>query len=59
VSFVAVRAAEGSASIVATVREYAAAGATHVALLSVGDDDGPLADFAVLVAREVRPAVSA
>jgi alkanesulfonate monooxygenase SsuD/methylene tetrahydromethanopterin reductase-like flavin-dependent oxidoreductase (luciferase family) len=58
VSFVAVQAADGSAAIAARVREYAAAGATHVALLCV-DDECTLADFAVMVAREVRPAVSA
>lgn len=46
-------------SVAARVGEFAAAGATTVALLPVGDDPFPLPEFVRLVAGEVRAAVSA
>lgn len=45
-------------AIAERVSEYAAAGATHVALHAVGDDPYPLSDFVRLVATEVRAALS-
>lgn len=43
--------------VVALITDYAAAGATHVILHSVGDARPPLEDFARFVADEVRPRV--
>ncbi|SHG00633.1 Luciferase-like monooxygenase [Jatrophihabitans endophyticus] len=57
VVFVTVTDRAPAAEIAARVGDYAAAGATHVALHAVGDDSYPLPEFAALVGREVRPAV--
>jgi alkanesulfonate monooxygenase SsuD/methylene tetrahydromethanopterin reductase-like flavin-dependent oxidoreductase (luciferase family) len=46
-----------AAEIAAQVAEYTAAGATTVALLSVGDNAPRLADFASFVGREVGPLI--
>lgn len=46
------------AQVADRVGEYAEAGATHVALLAVGEADPDLAEYADFVAREVRPLVS-
>lgn len=58
VVFVTVVDRAPAGEIAARVEEFAAAGATTVALHAVGDDPYPLADFARLVAGEVRAAVA-
>jgi hypothetical protein len=44
--------------VAAQVSRFAAAGATTVALLSVGDDAPSLAEFARFAGREVQPLLS-
>jgi alkanesulfonate monooxygenase SsuD/methylene tetrahydromethanopterin reductase-like flavin-dependent oxidoreductase (luciferase family) len=56
VVFVPVEGDTPAAQIAARVAEYAAAGATHLVLLCVGDGP-PLEEFAAFVARDVRPLV--
>lgn len=58
VVFVTVPDRQPPTAIAERVREYAGAGATHVALHAVGDDPHPLPDFVRLVATEVRAALS-
>ncbi|HEV7204222.1 MAG TPA: LLM class flavin-dependent oxidoreductase [Jatrophihabitans sp.] len=55
VVFVPVAGRPSAVEVVARLDGYVAAGATTVALLSVGDDAPPLAEFADFVGREVRP----
>jgi alkanesulfonate monooxygenase SsuD/methylene tetrahydromethanopterin reductase-like flavin-dependent oxidoreductase (luciferase family) len=55
VAFAPVRGALPAAEVAALVGEYAAAGATTVALHSVGEGRPPLAEFADFVGREVAP----
>jgi alkanesulfonate monooxygenase SsuD/methylene tetrahydromethanopterin reductase-like flavin-dependent oxidoreductase (luciferase family) len=55
VSFVDVRGNPPAEQVADLARRYLAAGATTVALHSVGDDRPPLADFAETAAREVAP----
>lgn len=55
VVFVTVVDRPSAASVADRIREYVRAGATTVALLSVGDDAPPLAEFAQFVGAEVRP----
>ncbi|MGH3095544.1 MAG: LLM class flavin-dependent oxidoreductase [Streptosporangiales bacterium] len=57
VAFVPVEGRLGASDVAGRVAECADAGATHVALLAVGDDAPALADYAPFVAREVRPLV--
>jgi alkanesulfonate monooxygenase SsuD/methylene tetrahydromethanopterin reductase-like flavin-dependent oxidoreductase (luciferase family) len=57
VVFLAITDQPPAAEVAAQLVEYAAAGATTVALLSVGDDPPRLADFASFVGREVRPLI--
>jgi hypothetical protein len=58
VVFHAVEGAPDAAGVTATVRRYAAAGATTVALLPVGESAPPLREFAGFVGSEVTPLVS-
>jgi alkanesulfonate monooxygenase SsuD/methylene tetrahydromethanopterin reductase-like flavin-dependent oxidoreductase (luciferase family) len=57
VAFATVRNAPRPAEVAALVGEHVAAGATTVALRSVGDARPPLAEFAAFIGREVRPLV--
>jgi hypothetical protein len=57
VVFVAVPAQSPARDIAATVNEYSAAGATHVAVLAA-EDDADLVQFAAILGHEVRPLVS-
>ncbi len=57
VTFVPVEAHLSAAEVATRVTEYADAGATHVALLAVGDDVPPLADYCTFVAGTVEPLV--
>lgn len=57
VVFVTVVDRPAAADVAATVDRYAAAGATTVALLSVGDAAPPLSEFAGFVGAEVQPLV--
>jgi alkanesulfonate monooxygenase SsuD/methylene tetrahydromethanopterin reductase-like flavin-dependent oxidoreductase (luciferase family) len=54
VVFTSVSAASPAKDIAAVVSEYAAAGATHVAV-NADEDDADLVRFVELLAREVRP----
>ncbi|HEX9527365.1 MAG TPA: hypothetical protein VF951_07700, partial [Streptosporangiaceae bacterium] len=54
VVFVAVPAASPAADVAAVVNEYAAAGATHVAVNAV-EDDADLEQFVRFLATEVKP----
>lgn len=58
VVFVPVEGRLGAADVAARVDEYANAGATHVALLAVGDGGPALADYATFVGRQVRSLVA-
>jgi alkanesulfonate monooxygenase SsuD/methylene tetrahydromethanopterin reductase-like flavin-dependent oxidoreductase (luciferase family) len=58
VVFVAAPADSGAGALAATVREYASAGATHVALLAVPEDRADLERFVTFAGREVVPLVS-
>jgi alkanesulfonate monooxygenase SsuD/methylene tetrahydromethanopterin reductase-like flavin-dependent oxidoreductase (luciferase family) len=55
VAFASVPGAPSAEEVAALVSDYAAAGATTVALHSVGPDRPPLAEFARFTGREVRP----
>lgn len=55
VVFLAVADRPPAAEVAAEVTEFADAGATTIALLSVGDDAPPLAEFARFAGREVQP----
>jgi len=57
VVFHTVEGAPAAAEVAATVARYAAAGATTVALLSVGENAPPLREFAGFVGSEVSPLV--
>jgi alkanesulfonate monooxygenase SsuD/methylene tetrahydromethanopterin reductase-like flavin-dependent oxidoreductase (luciferase family) len=57
VAFAAIDARLGAAEVAGRVADYARAGATHVPVLAVGDDDVDLADYARFLARDVRPLV--
>jgi alkanesulfonate monooxygenase SsuD/methylene tetrahydromethanopterin reductase-like flavin-dependent oxidoreductase (luciferase family) len=57
VVFVAVPAQSPARDIAATVNEYSAVGATHVAVLPA-EDDADLVQFAAILGHEVRPLVS-
>lgn len=57
VVFTSVSAASPAKDIAAVVSEYAAAGATHVAV-NADEDDADLVRFVGLLAREVRPLLS-
>jgi alkanesulfonate monooxygenase SsuD/methylene tetrahydromethanopterin reductase-like flavin-dependent oxidoreductase (luciferase family) len=57
VVFTSVSAASPAKDIAAVVSEYAAAGATHVAV-NADEDDADLVRFVELLAREVRPLLS-
>lgn len=57
VAFTAVEGGLGATDVAARVDEYAHAGATHVALLAVGDGP-PLADYATFLGQEVRALVA-
>jgi 5,10-methylenetetrahydromethanopterin reductase len=57
VVFVAVPAEHPAADIAATVREYARAGATHIAV-NATEDDADLERFVAFLAREVGPLLS-
>jgi alkanesulfonate monooxygenase SsuD/methylene tetrahydromethanopterin reductase-like flavin-dependent oxidoreductase (luciferase family) len=54
--FVEVQGEPAAAEVSARVADYAAAGATHVILHSVGERRPPLEDFARFVASEIVPA---
>ena len=56
VVFISAPAVGPAAAVAATVSEYAAAGATHVAV-NAAEDDADLERFAGFLAREVRPLV--
>jgi alkanesulfonate monooxygenase SsuD/methylene tetrahydromethanopterin reductase-like flavin-dependent oxidoreductase (luciferase family) len=58
VVFVPVADRPQAGDVAAEVSRFAAAGATTVALLSVGDDAPPLAEFARFAGREVQPLLS-
>jgi alkanesulfonate monooxygenase SsuD/methylene tetrahydromethanopterin reductase-like flavin-dependent oxidoreductase (luciferase family) len=58
VVFVTVADRPTAAEIATRVRQFAAAGATTVALLSVGDHAPELSEFAGFVGREVQPLLS-
>jgi alkanesulfonate monooxygenase SsuD/methylene tetrahydromethanopterin reductase-like flavin-dependent oxidoreductase (luciferase family) len=47
-----------AAGVAAEIGEFADAGATTIALLSVGDDAPPLAEFARFAGRDVQPLLS-
>jgi alkanesulfonate monooxygenase SsuD/methylene tetrahydromethanopterin reductase-like flavin-dependent oxidoreductase (luciferase family) len=55
VVFVTVAGRPAAADVASRVSRFAGAGATTVALLSVGDDAPPLAEFARFAGREVQP----
>jgi alkanesulfonate monooxygenase SsuD/methylene tetrahydromethanopterin reductase-like flavin-dependent oxidoreductase (luciferase family) len=57
VVFVAVPAEHPAADIAATIREYARAGATHIAV-NAAEDDADLERFVALLAGEVGPLLS-
>ncbi|WP_460606488.1 LLM class flavin-dependent oxidoreductase [Jatrophihabitans fulvus] len=57
VVFVTVQDRMDAAAVAERVRQYADAGATHVALHAVGDDPYPLPEFVRSVAGEVRAAL--
>ena len=57
VVFVAVPAEHPAADIAATVREYARAGATHIAV-NAAEDDADVERFVAFLAREVAPLLS-
>ena len=56
VVFISAPAGSAAAAVAATVSEYAAAGATHVAV-NAAEDDADLERFAGFLAREVSPLV--
>jgi alkanesulfonate monooxygenase SsuD/methylene tetrahydromethanopterin reductase-like flavin-dependent oxidoreductase (luciferase family) len=56
VVFISAPAGRPAAAVAATVSEYAAAGATHVAV-NAAEDDADLERFAGFLAREVSPLV--
>jgi alkanesulfonate monooxygenase SsuD/methylene tetrahydromethanopterin reductase-like flavin-dependent oxidoreductase (luciferase family) len=56
VVFISAAADSPAAAVAATVSEYAAAGATHVAV-NAAEDDADLERFTVFLAREVSPLV--
>ena len=58
VVFVPVVDQPGADAVAEHVREYVDAGATHIALLPVGDDPMPLEEFVGFVATEVRAVVA-
>lgn len=58
VVFLPVPGTPAAAEVAADVARYVAAGASTVALLSVGDDAPPLAEFAAFVGKEVQPLVA-
>ena len=57
VVFISAPAAGPAEAIAGSVREYAAAGATHVAV-NAAEDDADLTRFVRFLAREVNPLVS-
>jgi alkanesulfonate monooxygenase SsuD/methylene tetrahydromethanopterin reductase-like flavin-dependent oxidoreductase (luciferase family) len=56
VVFISAPAGSPAAAVAATVSEYAAAGATHIAV-NAAEDDADLERFAGFLAREVSPLV--
>ena len=56
VVFISTPAGRPAAGVAATVSEYAAAGATHVAV-NAAEDDADVERFAGFLAREVSPLV--
>jgi alkanesulfonate monooxygenase SsuD/methylene tetrahydromethanopterin reductase-like flavin-dependent oxidoreductase (luciferase family) len=58
VVFVAAPADSEAGALASTVREYASAGSTHVALLAVPEDQADLERFVTFLGREVAPLVS-
>ncbi len=58
VAFVPVESDLDAAATVARLHGYVDVGATHVAVLAVGDQPADLADYARFLAQEVRPALS-